>query len=204
MSIVSVMTSHLSTPSYPAFNLSGSFLMSWLLASSGQSTGASASASVLPMNIQDWFPLKFTGLISFLSKGLSRVFSNTTVQKHQFFSTLPSLWSSSQIQYMTTGKTIALILWTFVSKVMTLLFNMLSRLVIAFLSRSKCLLILWLQLPSTVILEPKTIKSVMVSISSSSICSEVIGPDAMIFAFWMLIFKPTFFTFLFHLPQEAL
>ena len=68
--------------------------------------GTSASASVLPMNIQDWFPLGLTSLISFLSKGLSRVSSNTTVQKHQFFGAQPSLWPNSHL-YMTTGKTIA-------------------------------------------------------------------------------------------------
>ena len=83
--------------------------------------------------------------------------------------------------YMTTGKTIALTRWTFVSKVMFLLFNMLSRLVIAFLPRSKYLLISWLQLPFAVILEPKKIKSVTVSIVSPSICHEVMGLDAMIF-----------------------
>ena len=84
---------------------------------------------------------------------------------------------------MTTGKTIALIRWTYVSKVMSVLFNMLSRLVIDFISRSKCLLISWLQSPSAVILEPKKIKSVTVSIVSPSICHEVMGPDAMIFVF---------------------
>ena len=84
---------------------------------------------------------------------------------------------------MTLGKTIALIRWTFVRKVMSLLFNMLSRLVIAFLPRSKCLLISWLQLPSAVILEPPKIKSVTVSIVSPSICHEVMGPDAMIIVF---------------------
>ena len=84
---------------------------------------------------------------------------------------------------MTTGKTIALIRWTFVSKVMSLLFNMLSRLVITFLPRSKHFLISWLQSPSAVILEPKKIKSVTVSIVSSSICHEVMGPDAMILVF---------------------
>ena len=72
------------------------FLMSWLFTSGGQSIGASASASVLPMNIQDWFPLGLTGLICLQSKGLSRVF-NTTVRKHQFFDTQPSLWSNSHI-----------------------------------------------------------------------------------------------------------
>ena len=154
--------------------------MSRLFTSGGQSIGVSASALVLPINIQGWFPLGLTGLISLLSKGLPRVFFNTTVQKHQFFSTLPSLWSSSQIQYMTTGKTIALIIWTFVGKVMSLLFNMLSKFIIAFLPKSKCLLISWLQLPSAVILEPKKKKSVTVPIVSPSICPEVMGLDAMI------------------------
>ena len=85
--------------------------------------------------------------------------------------------------YMTTGKTIASIRWTFVGKVMSLLFNMLSRLVITFLPRSKCLLISWLQSPSAVILEPKRIKSATVSTVSPSICHEVMGPDAMILVF---------------------
>ena len=79
------------------FPASGSFPVSHLFTSGGQSTEASASASVLPMNIQGWFPLGWTGLISLLSKGLSRVFSSTTVQKHQFFSTQLSLWSISRI-----------------------------------------------------------------------------------------------------------
>ena len=85
--------------------------------------------------------------------------------------------------YMTTGKTIALTGWTFVDKLMSLLLNMLSRLVIAFLPRSKRLLISWLQSPSVVILEPKKIKSVTVSTVSPSIYHEVMGPDAMIFVF---------------------
>ena len=85
--------------------------------------------------------------------------------------------------YMTTGKKIALTRWTFVGKVMSLLFNMLSSLVIAFLPRSKRLLISWLQSPSAVILEPRKIKSLTVSIVSPSICHEVMGPDAMILAF---------------------
>ena len=94
--------------------------------------------------------------------------------------------------YMTTGKTIALTRQTFVSKVMSLLFNMLSRSVIAFLPRSKHLLISWLQSPSTVILEPRKAKSVTVSIVSPSICHEVMGPDAVIFVFLLLSFKPDF------------
>ena len=85
--------------------------------------------------------------------------------------------------YMTTGKTIALTRWTFVGKVMSLLFNILSRLVITFLPRSKHPLISWLQSPSAVISEPPQIKSVTVSIVSPSICHEVMGPDAMILVF---------------------
>ena len=94
--------------------------------------------------------------------------------------------------FMTTGKTIALTRWTFVDKVMSLLFNMLSRLVTTFPPRSMCLFISWLQPPSAVILEPPKIKSAAVSTVSSSICPEVLGPDAMILVFWMLSFKPTF------------
>ena len=99
------------------------------------------------------------------------------------------VWSSAlfiaQIShpYMTTKKTVALTRWTFVGKVMPLLFNMLFRLVIAVLPRSKCLLILWLQSPSAMILEPQKIKSVTVSILSPSICHEVMGLDAMILVF---------------------
>ena len=85
--------------------------------------------------------------------------------------------------YMTTGKNIALTRWTFIGKVMSLLFNMLSRLVITFLPRSKCLLISWLQSPSAVILELKKIKSDTVSTVSPSISHEVLGPDAMILSF---------------------
>ena len=93
--------------------------------------------------------------------------------------------------YMTTGKTIVLTRGTFVGKVMSLLFNMLSRLIIAFLPRSKCLLISWLQSPSAVILEPKRTKSFTVSTVSLSICYEVMGLHAMILVFWMLSFRPT-------------
>ena len=98
---------------------------------------------------------------------------------------------------MTNGKTVALTRWTFVGKVMSLLLNMLSRLVITFLPRSKRLLILWLQSSSAVILEPPKIKSVTVFTVSLYICHEVMGPDAMILIFWMLSFKPTFSLFSF-------
>ena len=93
---------------------SGSLPMSWLFASGGQSIGA--SASVLPMNIQGWFPLGLTGLISLQSMGLSRVFSSTTVWKHHFFGTQPSLWSNSYIHTWLL-ETIALTRWTFVGAV---------------------------------------------------------------------------------------
>ena len=94
--------------------------------------------------------------------------------------------------YTTTGKTIALTRWAFAGKGMSLLFNMLSMFVIAFLPRSKHLLISWLKSPSTVILEPKKIKSVTVFFVSPSVCHEVMGPDAMILVFWVLNFKPAF------------
>ena len=96
--------------------------------------------------------------------------------------------------YRTTGKTITLTRWTFVGIVVSLLFNMLSRLVINFLPRSKHLLISWLQSPSAVILEPPKINSATVSAVSPSICHEEMGPDAMILIFWMLSFKPTFYS----------
>ena len=138
-----------------SFPASGSFQMNQLFVSGGQSTGVSASTSVLPMNTQNWSPLGWTGWISLQSKGLSRVFSNTTVQKHQIFSTSTFFIVQLSHPYMTTGKTIGLTRRTFVDKVMSLLFNMLPRLVITFLPRSKRLLVSWLQSPFAVILEPK-------------------------------------------------
>ena len=95
-----------------SFPAGGSFPMSQLFTTGGPSIGVSASPSVLPINIQDWFPLGLTGWISLQSKGLSRVFSNTTVQKQQFLGTQLSLWSNSH------RKTIALTRWTFVGRVM--------------------------------------------------------------------------------------
>ena len=133
---------------------SRSFPRSQFFASGGQSIGVSASASVLPMNTQDWFPLGWTGWISLLSKGLTRIFSNTAVQNNQFQCSAFFIVQLSH-PYKTTGKTIALTRQTFVGKVMSLLFNILSKLIITFLPRSKRLLISWLQSPSAVILEPK-------------------------------------------------
>ena len=138
-----------------SFPVSGSFPMRQCFASGGRGIGVSALASVLPMNIQDWFPLGWTGWIFLQSKGLSRVSSNATVQffVSQFFfsSTLTSIHDYLKAKALTR--------WAFVGKVMSLLFNMLSRFIIAFLPRSKHLLISWLQSPSAVSLEPKKIFS---------------------------------------------
>ena len=144
--------------------------MSQLFTSGGQSIGLSASTLVLPKSIQGWFPLRLTGLTSLLSKGLSRVFFSTTVWKNQFFSVLPSLWSSSHITTWLLERPWPWLYWPFVGKVMSLLFNTLSRFVIAFLPRSNQLLIPWLQSPSIVILEPKKRKSVTASTFPPSVC----------------------------------
>ena len=134
---------------------------------------------------------EYSGLISFRMDWLDLLAVQGTgkslLQHHSSKASI--LWRSAffivQLShpYMTTGKTIALTRWTFVGKVMSLLFNMLSRLVITFLPRSKRLLISWLQSPSAVILEPPKIKSDTVSTVSPSISHEVMGPDAMIFVF---------------------
>ena len=134
----------------------------------------SFSFSISPSNEHPvWSPLGWTGWISWQSKGLSRVFSNTTVQKHQCFYAQLSLYKDH--------KDICIYIYKYIC----------IKLVITFLPRSKHLLILWLQSPSAVILEPPEIKSVTVSNVFTSICHEVMGPDAMILVFWMLSFKPT-------------
>ena len=177
-----------------SFPASGSFPMSQFFSSGGQSIGASASATVLPMNIQDWFPLGWTGLIFLQSKGLSRVFSSAIVWKHQFFSAQPSLWSNSH-PYVTTRKVIVLTIWILVGKMMSLLSNTLSRFVIAFLLRSKCLLISWLQSFWSTRKENLSLVHFF-----HSTCHEVIGLDTMILVSWMLSFKPAsslfYFTFI--------
>ena len=143
----------------------------------------SFSFSISPSN-------EYSGLISFRIDWLDLLAVQGTLKSLQHHSSKAAiLWHSAFFivqlshQYMTTGKTIALTTWTFVDKVMSLLLNMLSRLVIDFLPWSKHLLISWLQSPSAVILEPKKIKSATVSTVSPSICHEVMGPDAMIFVF---------------------
>ena len=139
---------------------------------------------------------EYSGLISFRIDcfdllAVSRVFSSTAIWRHHFFGAQPSLWCYSDIHIWLLEKTY-LWLMDLCSKVVSLLFNMLSRFVIAFLPRSKCLLISRLQSPSAVILEPKKIKSVIVSTFSPSICHEMIGQDATILVFSILSFKPAF------------
>ena len=145
-------SSHLQT-----FPSSGSFLMSQLVVSGSQNIGASASASVLPMNTQDWFPSGWTGWISLQSKGLLKSLLQLHSSKASILGRSAFFIVQVSHPYRTTGKTIALTRQTFVGKVMSLLFNMLSRLIITFLPRSKCLLISWLHSPSAVIWGPKKI-----------------------------------------------
>ena len=132
--------------------------MSQLFTSGGQNIRASASASVFPMDIQDWFPLGMNGLNSLLSKRLSKVFSSITIWKQQFFG-LSFLYAPTFTSIRNYWKNIALSSWTFLGKVMSLHLNMLSRFVIAFPPENKHLLISWLQSPSAVILEPKKVKA---------------------------------------------
>ena len=153
--------------------------MSQFFASGGQSIGASASneySELISFRI-DWLDL--LAVQGTLKSLLQHHGSKPSILQHSAF-----FMVQLSHPYMTTSrKTIALTRWTFVSKVMSLLFNMLSRFVIAFLPRSKHLLTSWLQSPSAVILEPKKLKSFTVSIISPSICHEVMGLDAMIFMF---------------------
>ena len=184
-----IQPSHpLSPSSPPAFNLS--------------SIGVFSNESALPIRSLKYWNFSFSispsneysGLISFRIDWFDLLpiqgTLKTLFQHHG--SKASFLWSSAffMVQlsdpYMTTGKTIALTIETFVGKVMSLLFNMLSRFVMTFLPRSKHLLISWLESPSAVILDPKKIKSVIVSIVSPSICREVMEPDALVLVFWML------------------
>ena len=178
-------------PSHPAipfflclqsFPASGPFLMSQFFTSGGQ---------ISELQFQHHSLNECSGLISFRKDWLDLLAVQETIKSLlQHHSSKASILQHSAFfmvqlphPYMTTGKTMALSIWTFVGKVMSLVSNMLSRLVITFLLRSKHLLISWLQSPSAVILEPPKIKSVTVSIISPSICHEVMGPDAMILVF---------------------
>ena len=155
--------------------------MSQFFTSGGQSTGVSVSASVLPM--------EYSGLISFRTDWFDLLAVQGTLksllQHHNLKASILQHSAFFMVQfshlYMTTGKNITLIIWILVSKMMSPLFNTLSRFVIAFLLGSNCLLISWLQSLFAVIFEPKKIKSVTVSIVSPCICHEVMGPNAMIF-----------------------
>ena len=198
-----------------SFPASESFPMCPLFISCGQSIGASASVSVPPMNIQNWFPWRLTGLKPLLSRGLARVFSSTTIKKHQFLRShrVRHDWGDLAAaaaffmvqflhQYMTSGEAIALTMQAFVSKAMSLLFNMLSRFVIVLLPRSKCLLILWPAVCSD--FEAQGMK-----ISHSSHFLPICFPwsdgtrchDLWFFECWIL---SQLFPLLFHLHQEAL
>ena len=180
--------------------------MSQLFAPGGQSIRVSASASVLSMYIQGWFLIGLTGLISLLSKGLSRVFFSITIQKHQFFGAQP-FYNSAVTSICDYWKSHSFAIQTFVGKVMSLIFNTLSRFVKAILPRSKCLLISWMQLLTAFILEPIRWNLTLFS-HVPSICHEVLGPDAMIFVLWKLSFKPVFslssFTFIKRLFNSSL
>ena len=171
----------LCSQSFPA---SGIFPVSCPFASDDQNTEAEASVSVLPVNIQGWSPLRLIGLNSLAAQGTLR----RLLQYHSLKASL--LWCSAffMVQfsqpYVTTGKTIALTILTFVSKVMSLLFNTQSRFVITFLPRINHLLISWLQSQSAVILEPKKRKSITISTFSSSIYHSLMRVDAMILVFF--------------------
>ena len=184
----------LSSPSFPAFSLSQRQALFQWVSSSHQ------MAKVLEFQLQH----EYSGLVSFRMDLLDLLAVQGTFKsllQHQS-SKASLLWCSTffivQLShpYMTTEKTIALTRWTFAGKIMSLLFNMLPRLVIAFLPRSKLLLNSWLQSLSAEILEPPKIKSLTLSIVSPSIWHEVMGLDAMILVFWILSFKPAFFFFL--------
>ena len=157
--------------------------MSQFFPSGGQSIGVSALAPV--------HSNEYSGLISFRMDWLDLLAVQETLKSLVQYHSLkaPVLWCSAffivQLShlYMTAGKTVAVTRQTFVDKVMSLLFNMLSSLLITFLPRSKHLLISWLQSPSAVVLEPKKIKSDTVSTVSTTICHEVMGPHAMILVF---------------------
>ena len=161
---------------------------------SNKSVGFSRQVVSFPISPSN----EYSGLISFRIDWFDLIAVQgalkNLIQHHS--SKASVLWRSSFFMvwlsqlYLTTEKIVALTIWTFVGKVMSLLFNMLSRFVIVFLPRSKRHLILWLQVPSTVILEPKRIKSVTVSMVSPSICREVMGPECHDLSFWILSFKP--------------
>ena len=189
-----IQSSHrLSSPSPPAFNLSQHpGLFQWV-------SSSYQGIKVLEFQLQHHSFQRTPRLIFGMDWLDLLAIQKTLNSLLQYHSSEASILRSSAFftvqlshPYMTTGKTIALTRWTFVGKIMSLLFKMLSRLVVTFLPRSKHLLISWPKSPSAVILEPPKIKTDTVSTVSPSISHEMMGPDAMIFVFWMLSFKPTF------------
>ena len=184
-----------------SFPTTRSFLISQFFASGGYSISPSNEYSGLISFQIDWFDL--LAVQRTLKSLLQHHSSKAPILQHSAF-----FMVQLSHAYLTTGKTKALTRWTFVGKVMSLLFNMLSGLIITFLPRSKHLIISWLQSPYAMILKPKKIKSVIVSIVSPSICHEVMRPDVMIFNFWMLSFKPAYslssFTFTKKLLSSSL
>ena len=173
-----ILPSHrLPPPSFclQSFPATESFPMSWFFSSGEWSIGASASAAVFLLNIQGWFPLGLTGLVSLQSRRHLGVFSRNN-SKASAFQCSAFFIIKLSYPYMTTRKNKDLTIWTFINKMMSLPFNALSRFVIPFFPKNKCLLISWLQSPSSVILEPKgwgaKNNSVMASPSSPSICHE--------------------------------
>ena len=170
---------------FQSFSASGSFPLSWLFALGGQSTGASASASVFPLNIEGWFPLGFDWF-DLLAVWRTLKSSPTPQFKGINSSALSLLYGPPLTSTHDYWKNHSFDYTDFVGRVMSLLFDTLSRFSTAFLWRRKYLLISWLQLPSAVVLEPKKIKSVSVPTFSPSICHEMMGPDALIFVeFWV-------------------
>ena len=173
--------------------------MSHLCTSADQNTGASVSASVLPVTIQGWSPLRLTGLISLKVQGTFRSLLQHLLQfKGMNSLAFCLLYCPALTTVVIPGKTTDLTIRTFVDRVMSLLFHALSRFVIAFLSRRNHL-ISWLQSPSAVIWEPKKRKSVITPTFSHSICHVVMGPDAMILVFLILVLSQ-----LFHFPPSPL
>ena len=152
--------------------------MSQVFASGGQSIEVSASASVLPMDIPGLISFRIDRFDLHSVQGTLKSLLQHCTPKASILQCSAFFTVQLSNPYMTTGKTITLTKWIFLGKIMSLLFNMLSRLVIAFLPRSKNLLISWAQSPSAAILEPQKIKSLTVSIVSPSICHEVMGLDA--------------------------
>ena len=177
-----------------SFPESGSFPMNQHFASVAQSIGASAWVPVLQMNIQDWFFFRIDQFDLLDVQGTLKYLLQHYSSKEYIFQCSAFFMVQLLHPYITTGKTVDLTIQIFVGKVMSLLFNILSRFLITFLLRSKCLLNSYLQSPSSVILEPKKMKSITVSTLFPLICCEVMGPDSRILVFWMLSFKPVSFS----------